>query len=172
MTSFPKGSFIAEQLGADLTDRAAEIMVNDTPEVNAYLQLRIFGKVFNESIRANVTRLGVTNPSYINVLFALSATESMTARELRNHALAGASNMTSLIDRMERDGLVRRTEDPGDRRRAPIELTDQGQEIVRSISKPYVEWITSLFADFSEKELAELEDLLAKLWARMVGDQG
>jgi MarR family transcriptional regulator for hemolysin len=39
-----------------------------------------------------------------------------------------ASNMTTLMDRLESDGLVRRVDDPADRRSKRAELTDLGRE--------------------------------------------
>jgi MarR family transcriptional regulator for hemolysin len=39
-----------------------------------------------------------------------------------------ASNMTTLMDRLESDGLVRRVDDPADRRSKRAELTELGRE--------------------------------------------
>ena len=39
-----------------------------------------------------------------------------------------ASNVTTLVDRLETDGLVRRVDDPADRRSKRAELTELGKE--------------------------------------------
>ncbi|MFI6735184.1 MarR family winged helix-turn-helix transcriptional regulator [Nonomuraea sp. NPDC050451] len=55
--------------------------------------------------------------------------EPMTARRLADRLNCDASTATSLIDRLERHGLVRRTPHPGDRRAKILQLTPRGCEL-------------------------------------------
>jgi MarR family transcriptional regulator for hemolysin len=54
--------------------------------------------------------------------------EPVPLRLLAEEQQCVASNMTTLVDRLEADGLVRRVDDPADRRSKRAELTDLGKE--------------------------------------------
>ncbi len=56
------------------------------------------------------------------------AGESLPLSELASRQSCVRSNMTQLIDRMEADGLVRRVDDPTDRRSVRAAITPLGQE--------------------------------------------
>jgi DNA-binding MarR family transcriptional regulator len=63
------------------------------------------------------------------VLLALSAREAVTMRALARRLSYDASNLTSVVDRLEDRGLVRRGHDQSDRRSRPVQLTDTGQSL-------------------------------------------
>ena len=54
--------------------------------------------------------------------------EPVPLRLLAEEQQCVASNVTTLVDRLETDGLVRRVDDPTDRRSKRAELTDLGKE--------------------------------------------
>ncbi|MEU1944220.1 MULTISPECIES: MarR family transcriptional regulator [unclassified Streptomyces] len=61
-----------------------------------------------------------------DVLWRLSRAEEMTARRLSDLLRCDASTATSMIDRLEKRGLVRRVPHPSDRRAKVIQLTPEG----------------------------------------------
>ena len=54
--------------------------------------------------------------------------EPVPLRLLAEEQQCVASNVTTLVDRLETDGLVRRVDDPADRRSKRAELTELGKE--------------------------------------------
>ena len=54
--------------------------------------------------------------------------EPLALSELATQQSCVRSNMTQLIDRLEADGLVRRVDDPGDRRSVRAAITRLGEE--------------------------------------------
>ena len=54
--------------------------------------------------------------------------EPVPLRLLAEEQQCVASNVTTLVDRLETDGLVRRVDDPADRRSKRAELTELGRE--------------------------------------------
>ncbi|HEX5073709.1 MAG TPA: MarR family transcriptional regulator [Gemmatimonadaceae bacterium] len=54
--------------------------------------------------------------------------EPVPLRLLAEEQQCVASNVTTLVDRLEADGLVRRVDDPADRRSRRAELTELGKE--------------------------------------------
>jgi len=67
--------------------------------------------------------------------------------------------ITDVVDVLQRDGLVRRTPDPDDRRSIHAQLTKQGRERVESISRDAVSRQTALFGGFDSVQMAELRHL-------------
>jgi MarR family transcriptional regulator, temperature-dependent positive regulator of motility len=86
-----------------------------------------------------------------------------------DQAAAGAytgtdkSTVVALVDRLERRGLLRRAEDPGDRRRRRLFLTDAGEDFVRA-AIPVVDQLShDLLARLSDTERETLVPILLKL---------
>jgi DNA-binding MarR family transcriptional regulator len=65
-------------------------------------------------------------PAYGSVLVPLFEEDGLRMGELARRAHLSKQTMTALIQRLERDGLVVRHADPGDRRASVISLTDRG----------------------------------------------
>ncbi|MBT2207442.1 MULTISPECIES: MarR family winged helix-turn-helix transcriptional regulator [Actinomadura] len=82
-----------------------------------------------EGIRGVVSReLGLT-PQQAQLLTLVDPGE-LTHGELAHRLNCDKTNVTGLVDRLERRGLVRRRPDPDDRRVTRVSLDDQGVELV------------------------------------------
>jgi DNA-binding MarR family transcriptional regulator len=80
-------------------------------------------------------------------------------------ALATATGLrpaatTALIDRLEARGLVERVRDEADRRRVPVQMTEEGMRSTYAMYAPLVEEGQGLFARHTVAELAVMRDLL------------
>jgi DNA-binding MarR family transcriptional regulator len=88
-------------------------------------------------------------------------------QELAEAVLLSKSGLTRLVDRMEREGLVRRAACPDDRRGILAELTELGYETLRRTSATHLRGVEEHFASrLSDAEAATLEELLARLTGR------
>jgi DNA-binding MarR family transcriptional regulator len=77
--------------------------------------------------------------------------------------MLSSAGVTSRIDRLERRGLVRRLDDPNDRRGVLIELTDEGREIVDAAVAANSTSDRQLLERLEPDEIAQLEAILRKL---------
>jgi MarR family transcriptional regulator, organic hydroperoxide resistance regulator len=66
-------------------------------------------------------------------LFIMHVRGSISVRDLANDLGVTPGNVTSIIDRMVGQGLVRRTENPDDRRIVLLQLTEKGRETFTNI---------------------------------------
>ena len=73
------------------------------------------------------------------------------------------TNITKLVDCLERDGLVRRADRPGDRRVVLAELTEKGAALVQRVLPSHFASVRALWAQVSEQECFQLTHLLLKL---------
>ena len=65
--------------------------------------------------------------------------ESVSVQRLAARLLIQHNSAVELVDRLENSGLVRRTRDPRDARRAQIALTPKAQRILRSLSAAHLQ---------------------------------
>jgi DNA-binding MarR family transcriptional regulator len=106
--------------------------------------------------------------TWYDVLVQLNEADERRLRmqELANAVLLSKSGLTRLIDRMERDGLVRREACPSDRRGTFAELTAAGHRRLREAAPAHLRGVNEHFAElFDEEEAATLERLLRRVGA-------
>ncbi len=87
----------------------------------------------------------------------------LTQVELSRMMLVNRANITTLIDRMEKAGLVARKPVPDDRRYNVIELTPHGLKMYHQVAGVYKKKITEMMHVLSQSELDSLSGILEKL---------
>jgi len=85
--------------------------------------------------------------------------------ELMASMMITSGTMTNRIDQLAKQGLVTRTTDPNDARRAVVKLTKKGFDLIDAAVAEHVETQKALLAALSEEEIAALDDVLRKLMA-------
>jgi DNA-binding MarR family transcriptional regulator len=84
--------------------------------------------------------------------------------EISKAVLLTRSGITRLIQGLEREGLVERTDCPGDARGFLIALTPEGGELVRRARATHLARVAELFSDrYDDEELTHLAVLLDRL---------
>jgi DNA-binding MarR family transcriptional regulator len=102
------------------------------------------------------------SPSQFNILNLLRIhSEGMTQIDLSHQLLTHRSNVTGLIDRMEKRRLVERRDVPGDRRSYRVVLTAEGLSLVQEILPHYYGASESIWEGISVKRAGELARDLA-----------
>ena len=82
----------------------------------------------------------------------------VTAGRLARESGLSTGAVTTVLDRLERAGLARRTSDPKDRRRVLVEMTPAAREANEELYRPLVEAATEQLRRYSEEELALLRE--------------
>ncbi|RKS76512.1 DNA-binding MarR family transcriptional regulator [Actinomadura pelletieri DSM 43383] len=110
------------------------------------------------------------NQSIFDVLAALrrmGPPYRKTARELAASSLLTSGGMTMRLDRMERDGLIRRVRSTDDRRSVFAELTPAGFALIDRIIDVHLERERQMLDTLTAEEQDELARLLRKLEHRL-----
>lgn len=111
---------------------------------------------------------GITAAQF-NVLSALAGEwEGMSQRELGDLLVVDRSNVTGLIDRMEKAGWVRRADDPADRRVYRVKLTPSGRALWEKVSPAYEAVVMQVVAGLSAQQAQASLDVLMQLQAGAV----
>ena len=87
----------------------------------------------------------------------------MKMRELSRRLMVTGGNVTGLTDRLVAEGLVRRREDPIDRRATSVALTAEGRRQFRTMAKAHEGWVVEIFSGLSTEQQAQLFELLGAL---------
>ena len=77
--------------------------------------------------------------------------------------LVNRANITGLVDRMEKAGLVQRLGDPADRRAHRIVLTPKGKQTVDRVEPLYAQEIKRLTGSLRRQEIEQLIRLCEKV---------
>ena len=98
------------------------------------------------------------------MLLGTSPTGRLRVSELSRGALLSISGMSRMIDRLERDGVVRREACEEDGRGAEVALTDAGRELLTDARASHLRAVREGFLEhFDDDDLAAL----AGFWARV-----
>jgi DNA-binding MarR family transcriptional regulator len=89
----------------------------------------------------------------------------LSPTRLARGLMLSSAGITSRIDRLERRRLVRRLDDPDDRRGVIIELTDEGREVVDEAVAALAISDRQLLDRLDPQEVEQLEGLLRKVLA-------
>ena len=81
-----------------------------------------------ERLEGVLADVGLTSAKYQAIDLLARAGEPLTLSELASQLKCVRSNITQLVDRLEADGLVKRVDDPSDRRAVRALLTPLGME--------------------------------------------
>jgi DNA-binding MarR family transcriptional regulator len=108
---------------------------------------------------------GLPLSSYEVLLFLADAPDGqMRMSELADGVLLSRSGLTRLVDRLEREGLLRRARCEEDARGYFAAITDRGREVFRRARKTHLDGVRELFLSrFSREELRTLGALWEKL---------
>jgi len=87
--------------------------------------------------------------------------------ELKEELGVTATNVTALVDSLEKDGLVKRKRHPTDRRATVIELTGKVMTELSPRCTEYKEQVAELFSGLNERECNAFATTLEKLWRRL-----
>jgi len=97
-------------------------------------------------------------------LAVLRVEEGMTQRELGNRLNLKDAATGKAIDALERAGLVKRENDPNDRRKALVCLTDEGRKVSKAVGKMRKDFQSIIVDGFSEKDKETFRELLERAY--------
>jgi DNA-binding MarR family transcriptional regulator len=130
------------------------------PEVNLYILLDQTDGIVTSAIELEIRHLKMTQPQ-VRVLTMLSRQDNpATLEELANWTLKEFNSVSTLINRMEKKGLVRKTKNNGDLK-TYISLTEKGSDLYhKHVTERSIHLI---FDKLSAQEKKQLDSILKKL---------
>jgi DNA-binding MarR family transcriptional regulator len=142
-------------------NRPSDLLFPFTDAHEAYVHLRRTHDAVHRHVSKKLMKWGLSVPKY-GVLVRVYDHKELPISDLSNQIFRGNSNMTTLINRMEKDGLVRRFDGNRDRRFKMIRLTPKGLRLAPLVIKEYRAFQQEMMDCLSSNERQDLIVLLKK----------
>lgn len=107
-------------------------------------------------------RMGV-GPGQVPILSELKHHSEMTQRELAEHTHVTAATISGTLKRMERAGIVYRTDDTRDARVSIVRLTDTGKKLVDEAWQLFYRTDMDMLSGFSDDECEQMLNYFARM---------
>lgn len=127
-------------------------------------------RLMEQALRVRIACHGVV-PGQFAQLLALYEEDGVTQNQLCERVRIDQSTMAHTLKRMERDGLVTRTTDPADRRRAQICLTERARELQPVLVQAALEVNAAATRGLSAAETEVFMQTLARVIANLEADR-
>ena len=113
-----------------------------------------------------LSKCGLTPEQSFVLDILLESNGSTTINELVAITQRQHHSISTLIDRMNRQGLIRRQKGADDKRQYEVEITAKGRDLAERMSRAS---INTIFSSLSDEETSELRSSLRKLMKSAYG---
>lgn len=107
-------------------------------------------------------------PQRVRVLLHLKQYGSSKMSDLRDALGVTATNVTALVDALEKDKMVQRMPHPTDRRATIIEITEYAQQRLMESCGEFKDRVSELFSEFSDAEQEQFVQHLSRMYMALV----
>jgi DNA-binding MarR family transcriptional regulator len=130
-------------------------------EAEVFLNLMRTADAFLRGSEEILKLVGLSHTQY-NVLRILrgAGEQGLCCREVAERMITRDPDITRLVDRLERRGLLTRSRDSRDRRVITVRITPAGQKVLRDLDGPMVEHYRNLLSHMDKGDLRKLLELL------------
>jgi DNA-binding MarR family transcriptional regulator len=143
--------------------------VSETSKRRLKMWIRLLGvtRAAESHLREHLRiKHGTTLPRF-DVMAALwRRRDGVTMSELSRMLLVSNGNATTVVDRLEADGFVRRTPSEADRRTVFVALTPEGLAEFEGLAAGHEAEVSKLFSGVSEADLEAMTEILKRMGAR------
>ena len=143
---FPSGDATATECAQNLIRASTRFMDSDTQALRSH---------------------GLSLQARVLLATLEGAGEALSASTLAERLLVSGASITSLVDTLQRKGLVRRTGSPTDRRVVLVELTEATQPLIDAFLAEVTALHAAQFAVLTDAERAQFCTMLARVSAHI-----
>jgi len=135
---------------------------NQVRALNAFITLARASEAVAARLQRDLTGKRLTT-SQFGVIEALLHLGPLCQGELAGKLLRSGASMTSVVEGLEKRGLVVRQRTEEDKRFVRVALTGKGRRLIQEIFPAHAETVTRLFSLLTEEEQEQLRRLCRKL---------
>jgi DNA-binding MarR family transcriptional regulator len=121
---------------------------------------RLGGRIFVRKLKAQGIEI---NPAQGRIMFVLWQNDGIPIAELAKQTSLGKSTLTSMLDRLEQSGYVRRVPSLQDRRMVLIERTEKDRAFQQLYVQVSQEMTALFYEGFSDGEIDGFEGYLLRI---------
>lgn len=144
-------------------------MKNDLARNHPYMKMVVnilrAGQIIDHKVSDALKEFEVTHTQF-NILRILEERmpEKLSLGDIQQGLLFRTSDVSRLIDRLVKHGLVSRSICPKNRRRLELEITEKGLEVIRLSVPKIAETLDDFYRDsFTEDERGQITDMMKRI---------
>jgi MarR family transcriptional regulator, organic hydroperoxide resistance regulator len=118
-------------------------------------------RIFERLLKAN--EIDDFNGAQGRILFVLWQADDLAIHELSERTSLAKTTLTSMLDRMEKKGYLRRVFDPADRRKVRLVLTEKSRALHERYQAVSGQMNEIFYRGLSEGEIDQLDNTLARV---------
>jgi DNA-binding MarR family transcriptional regulator len=116
--------------------------------------------------QARLGKIGLSSGAY-NLLSALNEQDDMTIADVRRVLRIESATVSTLVARMERDGLITKVRSPNDKRSSFLKATEHARALLQEADQIMIVEATDLTHRLTEAEQLQIVSLLEKVLANI-----
>jgi MarR family transcriptional regulator, 2-MHQ and catechol-resistance regulon repressor len=125
--------------------------MSENLSLKAFVVLMKASKSLQEVTKDDISNHGMRMSDF-EILEALYHKDKLTVREVSEAVLINTGSITYVIDKLEKKGLIERSNCKDDRRVVYIQITEEGKKLMDTIFPAHQRVIEDLFEGISEQE--------------------
>ena len=126
---------------------------------------RVFEKILNEK------KIDAFNGAQGRILYVLWQKDGISIKTLSERCGLAITSLTSMLERMEKQGLLRRESDEKDKRKTLLFLTDRAYALREDYEAVSAQMGAVFYEGFSEEEIRLFESFLRRVLDNLEGGQ-
>jgi DNA-binding MarR family transcriptional regulator len=150
--------------GQTMTDMEVRAHADHHASLRLWLRLLSATTRIEDTIRQRLReQFGITLPRFDLMAQLEREPQGLSMSELSRRMMVTGGNVTSIVDQLEKEQLVRRQMQVTDRRSFTVSLTDDGRTVFSAMARAHEGWVVELLAPMDESEQEKLHNLLGTL---------
>jgi len=160
-------------MDARATDAETRVDRADHGAIRLWLRMLATNRLVETRTRRLLQeRYATTLPRFDLMAQLERAPRGLKMGELSKRMMVTGGNVTGITDMLEKEGLVERVAEPGDRRARLVRLTGAGRRAFSAMAEEHERWIVEAFKELSGREMSTMAALLARLKAHVRSLEG
>lgn len=131
---------------------------------------QVAGRIFAKTLKA--AGIKAINPAQGRILFVLWRTDEIPISELARRTLLSQSTLTSMLDRLEKAGYVRRVPSQKDRRSILIKRTEKDKQLEEKYIRVSDAMTELFYQGFTPSEIDAFEHHLRRILTNLTKSGG
>lgn len=132
-------------------------------------ELRYLCTVIKQKGREILTDFSITPPQF-EALQHLKKDEDITIGELSSKMFLACSTITDLVDRMEKNELVKRVRDGKDRRIVRVQVLEKGYELINEVLHARRNYLADILVSVPEERRSFILQGISTIYEKTVDD--
>lgn len=122
------------------------------------------GRIFSKMLKEYELEL---NPAQGRIMFVLWQKDGIPIQELAKETSLGKSTLTSMLDRLEKQGYIKRISSPADRRTILIKRTKKDEAYQEDYIKVSADIGKVFYKGFADNEIREFDNYLDRIYKNL-----